>query len=98
MATSRSNILLPSKASHDRVDELPLLEMLFERALAILLERVIFAFAAIIDLHPAGFDKAFGFHAMKDGIEHAISPFELLFGAGPDFLDDGVAVALAFFE
>lgn len=62
---------------------------------SVFLEGIIFPFPSGGGLAPAGFDPTFAFHAMENGVEHAIGPLELLSGAGFDLLNDGVAVTFA---
>src|SRR5687767_9026799 len=95
MRASRSGILFLSQAGEHPVDDGPLLVLGIEGALADLLERVVFSLSAGFGLGPAGLDPTSFFHPVEDGIEHAVGPLDAVAGAGLDFLDNGVAVALA---
>src|SRR5581483_5745302 len=94
-ACSRSNMLFLPKAGKDGSENGPLLAFVSESGPAIFLQGVIFAFAAIPDLNPAGFDPALIFHAVKDRVKHAVGPGELARGKGFDVLNQLVAIAFA---
>src|SRR5215469_7634241 len=69
--------------------------MFFHGVFAILFQGIVFALAAGLALAPASLDKAALLHAVKHRVKHAIRPLQLAAGAGLDFLDNGVTVALA---
>ena len=62
---------------------------------AVFFDGIILPLTPGLALAPARFKQAAAFHAMEHRVKHAVGPLELAAGAGFDFLDDGVAVALA---
>src|SRR5436190_17653915 len=97
IAVSRLNIILArvlffAESSEHGVHYFPLREMFLQRPFAVLLERVVFTFATNVALGPARPDQAFGFHSVKDRLEHAVGPFKLVSGARSDLLHNGVTI------
>src|SRR5438105_1615326 len=66
--------------------------------MTVLFDRVIFALAAVLYFHPAGFNPTVVLHAVQHGIEHSIGPLDFFTGELLYFLNERVAVAFALRE
>src|ERR1041385_7709418 len=98
IAFSRSNILLLPKTTQNRRDRGPLLAFFFQDFMPILPDGIVLALPASLTFAPARLDPTPGLHSMEHRIKHSVSPFDFVFGKFFDFLNQGVAVALAIGE
>src|ERR1035441_6349840 len=94
IAWSRLNISFLPQTGQNRMHGQPLLTLLFQRPLAVLLDRVVLALAPILSLDPPGLNPALVFHPVQYRVEHPVRPLDAVLGAGFNFLNNRVAVTL----
>src|SRR5436190_2488971 len=98
MASSSLNILLLPEALKNFGNDDPLVALLLQGLFPVSFQRIVFSLAAVFSLAPTGLDPALTFHAVQDGVEHAVGPFDLVARQPFHFLDQGITVTFAFGE